>query len=163
MCLRGPYGGYWMYSISLWRTKFAVRAKGLDIQHGSVLKIGISSENSIDGVKETVIGHLSQLNIWEVMKDFSFIRETSRSCNEPMGTVIPWSVVQFWLHDNVTIKSPSGCTGAGIYTPVKYGRLSSRAQVSFTRVRRAKLKVVLTTKFFRSFSARREMPDLPQV
>ena len=115
MCVRGPYNALWVYSVGLSRIEFTVRPKVLDIQPGSILRIGIFSENSIGGLKETVIGHLSHMNIWNVKKDFTFLRETSHSCSGPMGTVIPWSVVQFWLHDTVTVNSPSECTSAGIY------------------------------------------------
>ena len=114
MCVRGPCGGSWRFSLGLWQTEITVRHKGLDIQPGSTLRIGISSENSIGGVRGSVIGHLSQFNLWDARKDFSFILETSGSCRGQVGTVIPWSVVQFWLHDSVTINSPSGCTSAGI-------------------------------------------------
>lgn len=114
MCVRGPYNGSWIYSVGLWRIKFTVRPRGLDIQPGSILRIGIFSENSIGGEKETVIGHLSQLNIWDVTKDFTFLQKTSRSCSGPMGTVILWSVVQFGLHDSVSKNYPAGCTSAGI-------------------------------------------------
>ena len=120
MCVRGPYDGFWRYSLGLWKIRITVRHKGLDIQPGNTLRIGISSEKSIGGVRETVIGHLSQFNIWDVIKDFTFTLETSRSCKGPVGAVIPWSVVQFWLHDSVTINSPSGCTSAGIYMLSKY-------------------------------------------
>lgn len=119
MCLKGPYDGFWLYYLGLWKIKISVHPKGLDIKAGSILRIGIFSENSAEGVKETVIGQLSQLNVWNNYKDFSFIRETSRGCSGPMGTVIPWSVVQFWLHNTVTVNSPSGCTSTGIYMPGK--------------------------------------------
>lgn len=125
MCIRGPYDGSWRYSLGLWKIRIAVsRHKDLDIQPGSTLRIGITSENSIGGVRETVIGHLSQFNIWDVIKDFTFILKTSSTCRGAVGTVIPWSVVQFWLHDSVTINSPSGCTSAGIYMLSKYVHLS---------------------------------------
>lgn len=124
MCIRGPYDGSWRYSLGLWKTEITVRQKGLDIQPESTLRIGISSGKSIDGVRETFIGHLSQFNIWDVTKDFTFILETSSTCRGAVGAVIPWSVVQFWLHDTVTINSPSGCTSAGIYMLSKYVHLS---------------------------------------
>ena len=126
MCVRGPYGGLWIFSHDLWKIKITVHPKSLDIKPGSTLRIGISSENSVKGWGETVIGHLSQLNMWDVRKVFTFIRKTSRSCSGPMGTVIPWSVVQFWLHDSVSVNSPSGCTSAGIYMLSKYVHLSSQ-------------------------------------
>ena len=115
MCVRGPYGGSWRFSLGLWQTEITVRHKGLDIKLGSTLRIGISSEDSISGVSGTVIGQLSQFNIWDARKNFTFILETSASCRGQVGTVIPWSLVQFWLHDSVTINSPSGCTSAGIF------------------------------------------------
>ena len=84
----------------------------LNIQPGSVLRIGILSGNSTD----EVIGELSQLNIWDKNKLPSQVRMMSRGCSGPMGNVIPWSVVQFWLHDNVTKTSPTSCTSTGIYS-----------------------------------------------
>ena len=120
MCLKGPYDGIWLYYLGLWKNEISVHPKGLDIKTGSTLRIGISSGDNAEGVEETVIAQLSQLNLWDSYKDFSFIRETSRGCSGSMGTVLPWSVVQFWLHETVTINSPSGCTSAGIYMPDKY-------------------------------------------
>ena len=114
LCLMGPFDKAISFYVD------GVRKKATSFQPNSfriqpsVLRIGISSENSTDGVSGTVRGHLSQLNIWSVKKWTIFIREKSRGCIAQMGNLIPWSVVQFWLHDNVTKTSPSACTSAGI-------------------------------------------------
>lgn len=112
MCLVGKI--WILYFVDGLVEKGTRPSNSLKIQSGSVLRIGISSERSIDGVKETAIAHISHLNIWDANKGHTFIREMSRGCNAQMGSVIPWSVIQFWLHDNVTKTSPSTCTSAGI-------------------------------------------------
>ncbi len=117
MCLMGPLpSGKWIqfFVDGLMKKASVVYLNNWLIQPGNVLRIGISSDNSTDGVKGTVFGHLSQLNIWNKLKWSKFIREASRGCIAQMGNAVQWSVVQFWLHDNVTKTSPSTCTRAGI-------------------------------------------------
>lgn len=140
----------------------------LKIQSGSVLRIGILSENSVDRVKETAIAHLSQLNIWEVNKGFTFIREMSRGCIAQMGSVISWSVVQFWLHDSVNKTSPSTCTSAGIYSlskiTLKYSLLKNDthenhlAREDETRGTREEISSSLPARAWHSLSPRLRSP-----
>ena len=84
----------------------------LTIRSDSVVSIGVLARDSSEGNK--IIGEMSQLNIWDVLKTSYDIFGMSRGCHAHVGNVIPWSLVQLWLHDSVTIKTPSSCTGAGI-------------------------------------------------
>ena len=118
MCVTGKFSiGNWFYYVD---GKLKLQNRGrqgnLETHAGSVLRIGVLSGNSSDG-KNKLIGELSQFNIWDEILTPDNILFKSRGCHAHMGNVISWSVVQLWLHDNVTKTSPSSCTGAGIFFP----------------------------------------------
>jgi len=84
----------------------------LNIQPGCVMRIGVLSKDTGEGASE-LIGELSQLNTWDEILTPGYIMRMSRGCHAFVGNVISWSVVQLWLHDDVTKTTPSSCTGAG--------------------------------------------------
>ena len=85
----------------------------LTITPGSILRIGLLSGES-SGEKNIASAEMSQLNIWDNIIESSALFSMSRGCKADIGSVVFWPVVQLWLHENVTKKSPSSCTGAGI-------------------------------------------------
>lgn len=116
MCVTGMFSiGNWFYYVDgKLKLQNTGRQGNMETQAGSVLRIGVLSGNSSGG-KNKLIGELSQFNIWDEILTPDNILFKSHGCHARMGNVISWSVVQLWLHDNVTKTSPSSCTGAGIF------------------------------------------------
>lgn len=85
----------------------------LTITPGSILRIGLLS-GEISGETNIATAEMSQMNIWDNIIDSRTLFLMSRGCNADIGSVVFWPVVQLWLYENVTKKSPSSCTGAGI-------------------------------------------------
>ena len=114
MCLVGefPVGTCTYYVDGKVKLKTSGHHSNLTIRSGSALRIGVLARDS--GEDSIVIGEMSQFNIWEYVITSGDIFGMSRGCHADVGNVISWTLVQFWLHDSVTKKTPSSCTSAGV-------------------------------------------------
>ena len=114
MCLVGefPVGTYTYYVDGKVKLKTSGHHSNLTIRSGSALRIGVLAR--VSGEESIIIGEMSQFNIWENIITSGDILGMSRGCLADVGNVIAWTLVQFWLRDNVMKKTPSTCTSAGM-------------------------------------------------
>ena len=114
MCLNGTFltGNWAIYVDGVMKLQISGYHSNMTMQPGSILRIGVISGDRSDDENE-LIGELSLFNIWDTIPTTRQLFLMSRGCHAHTGNVIPWSVVQLWLHENVTKMTPSSCTSAG--------------------------------------------------
>ena len=124
MCFKGAIfiGNWSLYIDGILTLEITGYPSNIPIQRGSILRIGVLSNESIYRESE-LMGELSQFNIWDKLSTSDEIFMMSRGCHAKIGNVIPWSGVQLWLSINVTKTTPTSCTGAGTCNSVFFSLL----------------------------------------
>ncbi len=118
--------GLWHHICIYWSTKYGVwgiykdgvlKGSGAGLKHNynlksdGVLIIG-QEQDSLGGrfdAKQSFIGELTDLNIWDKVLDSEEMQLFSNSCHEGEGSVKKWSDFKTGIIGDVKIVSPSNC------------------------------------------------------